>query len=188
LSFQDVGILGELIAAVATVATLVYLSIQVRHNSEALARSNDFAQAGSIHNLTVSFNELNWRLAGDGELAEVYTRALSGARLSPTETTRFVAFVNTYVATIENLVGQQSLALGYSELDSSSALELLAPVLRDLLHTEAGAEWWRETAPHLYIETFREQVDAAIAKAGLVPKEESATEDPATLPLEPEAS
>jgi hypothetical protein len=31
-------------------------------------------------------------------------------------------FVNTYVAAIEHLIGQQSAALGYSELDATSAL------------------------------------------------------------------
>jgi len=163
VSLQDIGSIGELVAAIATVATLVYLSIQVRHNSHALNRSNEFAQAGSIHDITLLFNELNWRLAGDGELADIYTRALAGEDLAPTEATRFVAFVNTYVATIENLVGQQALELGYSELDSSSALDLLAPVLRQLLETKDGARWWRETAPHLYIEEFRNQVDKAIS-------------------------
>ena len=37
----------------------------------------------------------------DGELADIHTRALAGEDLTPTESTRFVAFVNTYVATIE---------------------------------------------------------------------------------------
>lgn len=165
MSLQDVGSIGELIAAIATVATLVYLAIQVRHNSRAMDRSNEFAQANSIHQITMLFNELNWRLAGDAELADIHTRALAGEPLTPAEATRFTAFVNTYVATIENLVGQQSLALGYSELDSTAALDLLAPVLRELLETEAGAKWWREAAPHLYVEGFRTQLDAAMARA-----------------------
>ena len=164
MSLQDLGSIGELIAAIATVVTLVYLAIQIRHNSRALDRSNEFAQAGSIHDITLLFNELNWRLASDGELADIQTRALAGEDLTPTESTRFVAFVNTYVATIENLVGQQSLELGYSELDSSSALNLLAPVVRQLLETKDGAKWWRDTAPHLYIEEFRNQVDAALGR------------------------
>lgn len=162
MSFQDLGSIGELIAAIATVATLVYLTIQVRHNSLALDRSNEFAQASSIHNITILFNELNWRLANDGELADIYTRALAGQDLSDTEATRFVAFVNTYVATIENLVGQQSLALGYSELDSASALDLFGPIVSQLLGTKDGAKWWSEVAPHLYVEDFRRQVDAVV--------------------------
>jgi hypothetical protein len=163
VSLQDLGSIGEFVAAIATIATLVYLAIQIRHNARALDRSNEFAQARSIHDITILFNELNWRLANDGELADIHTRALSGEDLSAAEATRFVAFVNTYVATIENLVGQQSLDLGYSELDSASALDLLAPVLHQLLETKDGAKWWREVAPHLYIEEFRTQVDAAVA-------------------------
>jgi hypothetical protein len=162
VSLQDLGNVGEFVAAIATVATLVYLAIQIRHNARALDRSNEFAQASSIHDITILFNELNWRLASDGELADIHTRALAGQELSDAEATRFVAFVNTYIATIENLVGQQSLDLGYSELDSSSALDLLAPVMRQLLETKDGAKWWREVAPHLYVEEFRTQVDAAV--------------------------
>jgi hypothetical protein len=165
VSIQDLGSIGELIAAIATVATLVYLAIQVRHNSLALDRSNEFAQASSIHHITMMFNELNWRLASDAELADIHTRALAGEPLAPDEATRFTAFVNTYVATIENLVGQQSLALGYSELDSTAALDLLAPVLKELLETDAGAKWWSEAAPHLYVHEFRTQLDAAISRA-----------------------
>jgi hypothetical protein len=165
VSLQDLGSIGELVAAIATVATLVYLAIQVRHNSRALNRSNEFAQANSIHQITAMFNELNWRLAGDGELAEIHARALNGEPLNAAETTRFTAFVNTYVATIENLTGQQTLALGYSELDSASALDLLAPVVRELLETEAGARWWRDVAPHLYVEGFRAELDAAMARS-----------------------
>jgi len=165
VSIQDVGSIGELIAAIATVLTLVYLAIQVRHNSRALDRSNEFAQANSIHHLTVLFNELNWRLASDAELADIYTRALNGEQLSPTDATRFTAFVNTYIAAIENLVGQQSLDLGYSDLDSASALDLFAPVVRQLLETEAGARWWKEVAPNLYVEEFRAQVDKAMSQA-----------------------
>jgi hypothetical protein len=165
MTLQDLGSIGELIAAIATVVTLVYLAIQVRDNSRALSRSNEFAQAGSIHQVTQSFNELNWRLAGDGELADIYTRALAGEELAPAEATRFTAFVNTYIATIENLVAQQSLELGYSELDTTSALDLLAPIVRQLLGTEDGARWWSETAPHLYTREFRSQVDAAVASA-----------------------
>ena len=79
-----------------------------------------------------------------------------------------VGSIGELIATIENLVGQQSLDLGYSDLDSTSALDLLAPVVRELLETEAGGKWWREAAPHLYIDEFRAQVDEAIARTAVL--------------------
>ena len=75
-----------------------------------------------------------------------------------------VGSIGELIATTESLVGQQSLDLGYSDLDSRSALDLLAPVVRELLETDAGARWWKEAAPHLYIDEFRAQVDEAIAR------------------------
>ncbi len=36
MTIQDLGSLGELIAAVATVATLVYLALQIRQNTHTL--------------------------------------------------------------------------------------------------------------------------------------------------------
>ena len=43
MTIQDLGGIGELIAAVATIATLAYLAIQVRQNTRAL-RSSTFQQ------------------------------------------------------------------------------------------------------------------------------------------------
>ena len=164
MTLQDIGTIGELVAVAAALVTLIYVAIQVRDNARALDRSNEFAQASSIRDINVMFCEVNWRLAGDGELADIYTRALGGESLTPTETPRFVAFLNTYIATIENLIGQQSLDLGYSELDSDSAIDLMAPIVRDLLATEAGARWWQEDARHLYVDEFRRQIDTAVER------------------------
>ena len=36
MSIQDLGSIGELIAALATVATLAYLAVQIRQNTRAL--------------------------------------------------------------------------------------------------------------------------------------------------------
>ncbi|MDH3223816.1 MAG: hypothetical protein OEO23_08870 [Gemmatimonadota bacterium] len=45
MSVQDVGSIGELVAAIGTVAILIYLSIQVRHNSRA---SNEILDRGDV--------------------------------------------------------------------------------------------------------------------------------------------
>ena len=146
----------------AVIATLFYLAHQIKQNSAALDRSNAYAQANSIHQINAMFSGIDAQLAGNGELAEIYSRALAGETLSPAEETRFTAFVNMYVAAVENLAGQQSMQLGFDELDSESAVVLMAPQLRKLLGTEPGGRWWRESGPVLYVDEFRRQVNAAI--------------------------
>jgi hypothetical protein len=39
MTIQDLGSIGELVAAIATVATLVYLALQIRQNTESVKLS-----------------------------------------------------------------------------------------------------------------------------------------------------
>jgi hypothetical protein len=52
VTIQDLGSLGELIAAVATVATLVYLAVQIRQNTKSVRASSrlDVASGWRAHN------------------------------------------------------------------------------------------------------------------------------------------
>ena len=165
INWEAIGAVGEILGAGTVIATLFYLAHQIKQNNEALTRSNEFAQANSIHQINTAYSALYSHLASDNGLADIYTRALAGEQLTPTEETRFTSFVNMFIATLENLAAQQSLELGYSALDSDSAVVLMAPYLKKLLETEAGTRWWREVAPALYVEEFRIQVNKAIGES-----------------------
>ena len=69
MTIQDLGSIGELIAAVATLATLAYLAVQVR----SARNSMDFATA---QGLSEQFNHVNAQLAENPELADIYLRGL----------------------------------------------------------------------------------------------------------------
>jgi hypothetical protein len=165
INWEAIGAVGEILGALTVIATLFYLAHQIRQNNQALNRSNEFAQANSIHQINTAYSGVFSHLASDDGLADIYTRALAGEQLTPTEETRFTSFVNMFVATLENLSAQQSLELGYSGLDIDTAVNLMAPYLKKLLETQAGSRWWRKTGPALYVEDFRNQVNKAIAEA-----------------------
>ncbi len=52
MTVQDLGSIGELIAAIATVATLVYLAMQIRQNSTAVKSA---AAQSVLTNLNTAF-------------------------------------------------------------------------------------------------------------------------------------
>ena len=58
MSIQDLGSIGELIAAVATIATLAYLAIQMRQNTRALTSSTfqEISNDMSVSSQAVSTN------------------------------------------------------------------------------------------------------------------------------------
>ena len=70
MTIQDLGSLGELIAAIATVATLIYLATQLRQNSNQLKGDAIVA----INNTEEALVE---DLRDDEELARAFVNALS---------------------------------------------------------------------------------------------------------------
>jgi len=87
MNIQDLGALGELIAAVATVATLLYLAIQIQQNNRNLQEST----SASIHQGWASINS---RLSSDEQFADIFIRGREDLEaLNPVELERFRAFV-----------------------------------------------------------------------------------------------
>jgi len=72
MTIQDLGNIGELVAAIATVATLVYLAIQIRSNTIAV-RS---AAAQSVHEAFATWYRM---IAADGRMT---AGAMSAVALS----------------------------------------------------------------------------------------------------------
>ena len=70
MNWEALGAIGETVAAVAVVASLIYLAIQTRANSRAL-------KAQAIWNAETIFGELNFNQAADPQLAELVERAFA---------------------------------------------------------------------------------------------------------------
>ena len=85
MTIEDIGSLGELIGAIATVATLFYLAGQIRANTGAVKS----AAAQSVHENFATWYRM---LASDPELAQVLTDGLRDySTLSESGKARFVS-------------------------------------------------------------------------------------------------
>jgi hypothetical protein len=73
MSIQELGSLGELVAAIATVFTLVYLALQIRENTK-IVRSEASRSIRSDGAATFRM------IAGDAIVAELFNRGFTGAR------------------------------------------------------------------------------------------------------------
>ncbi|MFT4560578.1 MAG: hypothetical protein ACI9BW_000312 [Gammaproteobacteria bacterium] len=98
MNLQDVGSIGELVGAVATVGTLVYLAIQVRRNTQAL-------QASSVQNmLDGPRDRIVAPTIQNREVADIHARGLSSFEdLDETEQTRFTFLLIEHVVQFENV-------------------------------------------------------------------------------------
>lgn len=86
MSIQDLGSIGELIAAVATIATLFYLATQIRQSTRT-------EKAGQSQEFVRWRTQLLDPILNNSELAELWVKAERDYDgLSPAEKTRIFAF------------------------------------------------------------------------------------------------
>ncbi len=168
MNWEAIGAIGEIAGAFAVVATLFYLSRQIRQNARALSRSNDYAQASSIHETNALYVQVFSLLARDREMASIYHRALNGEPLDEVEAVRFAQFINAYFAWSEDLFSQFTAGLGFSEYTAQPGrthLEEDYAYWGRLLRTDVGIEWWKNDAPYLYSREFVKAINDVMNEA-----------------------
>ena len=86
MSIQEWAAFAEIVAAIAVVITLVYLSTQIRQSSHSIQNSTSWA-------ITQALFEINGRESSDGEFTELWLRGLKSYEdLNDVEQERFRAF------------------------------------------------------------------------------------------------
>jgi hypothetical protein len=163
VNWEAVGAIGEILGAAAVVATLYYVSRQIRQNSLSLDRANEYAQASSIHESNALYVQIFAPLVQDSEMASIYYRALAGETLDETEATRFSLFVKTYMVWAEDLYYQQETELGFAAVaDVVVLLDTIGPYINRLLSAHSGRTWWETDARHHLSPPFFEVIDRVV--------------------------
>jgi hypothetical protein len=95
MSLEDWAAVAEIVGAIAVVATLIYLAIQVKQNTGAIQSSN----AMVLHN---NISELARDVSSDRDLGDVIVRALEGTNeLSPADKLASYAWFFVFLKTGE---------------------------------------------------------------------------------------
>jgi hypothetical protein len=152
MTIQDVGSIGELIGAIATVATLVYLASQIRTNTSVVQS----AAAQSVHE---NFADWYRMLAADAELSQVITDGLREyASLSEGTKARFISTMMVFLSCCQD--AHLKFREGSLSQDLWSGWE---QVMMNLVHSPGGRGFWEERA-YLFGDVFRAHVEDDIMK------------------------
>jgi len=152
MTIQDLGSIGDLVAAIATIATLFYLAVQIRSNTSAV-RS---AAAQSVHEAFATWYRM---VAGDALLAQLVTNGLRDySSLSEGDRARFIATFMAFLSCSQDAFikwREGSLAP-----DLWRGWEL---VIMNLVHAPGGKAFWSERG-YLFGDKFRSHIDNDIMK------------------------
>ncbi len=150
MDIQELGSLGELIAAIATIATLLYLSIQIRANTKVThmeSRRTTQRQA----------NEYSALIANNAEAASLFRRGLGDIEsLDADERIRFIFLFGMLVSQTQSAF--EDAELGVLERD---LFEITAASAFNLLRTRGGRQWWQEYSHNLY-PAFQDRVERVL--------------------------
>ena len=151
MTIQDLGSIGELIAAVATILTLFYLALQIR-------ASTKVARLEAVRSTTASSQAHSIAIAQDPALAELFLKGLGRyPNLEPVDATRFTFLMSSIFG---------SLVAAYKEVDlglsSDTDVDYVAKTIHRLLRTPGGASWFEEYAEY-YPKHFIDLVSRTLA-------------------------
>ena len=151
MTIQDLGSLGELLAAAATLATLVYLAVQVRQNTQAL-RSSTFQEIASQMAQNVE------PLVYDQEVAALTVRGSAHLEeLDEVDRVRFYAILIMSFRRMEAVYIHSQLGSIAPDLTRGFELSMLTN-----LQSPGGAAWW-DSAKVTFSREFVDHVDAWLA-------------------------
>ena len=99
MDIQDLGSIGELIGGIAVVASVVYLTIQIRHGITGY-------QSNIILQTTHHFSNLQMETAKSDLMLEAWSKAERHEALTDLEQRRVISIISSYLIGFENMFSQ----------------------------------------------------------------------------------
>ena len=150
MTLQDLGNIGEFLAAVGVIISLVYLATQIRQNTRA-------ARASTNRAISEQRNEINLRFGLDPAAMDLLLRgALHHSDLEPNERLRHTLLMRAIIGFYEDTYVQFSEGMCDRE-----TWELAKSALRPILAAPGVAAWWEENR-ELVRSGFRSEIDELV--------------------------
>jgi hypothetical protein len=150
MTIENLGNVGEFVAAIATLITLAYLAVQIRQNTRAV-------RAVSHHSVTDSFNHINAIIGTDPAAARIFRLGLEGLEnLDEDEQFSFAFLMLSYLRVFETLFYQRDIGAAEEQLYESEHNSL-----RWVFGYRGARDWWRSNEISFSPE-FRAHIDQLI--------------------------
>ncbi len=152
MSLQQLSDLAQIIAAVGVVASLLFVGLQIRHNTAALQRNE--------HNSTMAqWTVIRQAIATNRDIAELMSTGLHGqSALDAADQLRLEQMLQEYAwASFHIWDRTQRGVFPKGTFEATAGVALY-----DLLRTPRGGAWWASAKNKGFIPAFVTDVDAVL--------------------------
>src|SRR5438552_5710983 len=153
MSLEQLSYLAQIIGSVGLILSLVFVGLQIKHNTAALQRNE--------HNSTMAqWTVLRQAIAQNREIAELMTAGLSGERaLDAADQLRLEQMLQEYAWASFHIWDRTQRGVFPKGTFEATAGAFLC----GLLTTPRGGTWWRNAKGSGFISAFVSDVDAVLA-------------------------
>jgi hypothetical protein len=146
MNWEAAGALGEIIGAVAVVATLAFLAVQIRQGHRVQREANVLARSAAIDRVHDQLQEFSRCLVADPELVRIWLAGCAAEQLEKIDQTRFNQLAN-YRLSIFTGWEQRALAV-----NMPGSAKLAVTQLADELRRNPGLRLcWERLRPGLLV-------------------------------------
>ncbi len=158
ISIQDLGAIGELIGGVAVIASVIYLSMQIRHGIDGY-KSNVILQ------VTNHFSNLQMETAKHDAVMLAIQQAEQGMPLDPLDQRRVTNVVSAYMIAFENMWSQT----GTGMMDQE-AYAARRKVMSTFMGYTGIWPWWQKFGRYQHHPGFVKDLEKAVVEYGIQPR------------------
>ena len=146
--------MSEVVGAIAVVASVIYLGVQIKDNTEA-------TKLAASRTLSESYNTFLDLLTASSDVSDIFLRGLRDYdSLEPVETIRFSALLGRVVRMYEQVFLHERTDQFDAELSSSMSF-----TLKEHLKYPGFQQWWR-IRQDWYHPDFQSYIDELISESG----------------------
>ena len=132
MNWDAISAIGEIIGAIAVVATLLYLSKEIRQNSRSV-------EISMLRDTTSQWNQWSEMIAVSPDLADIVVKGnLSYHSLSESEALRYGAYVQSFFDNAESY----RILISKHQVDND--LQVLESIVSRRLRNSGFSKWWSE--------------------------------------------
>ena len=130
MNWDAISAIGEIVGAVAVIATLLYLAKEIRQNSVSVAIS-------ALRDTTAQWNQWSEMIATSPDLADIVVKGNhSHQNLSDSESLRYGAYVQSFFDNVESY----RLLVNKHQVDND--LQVLESIVRRRIDNSGFSDWW----------------------------------------------
>lgn len=159
MTIQDWGALGEIIGAIAVVASLVYLAIQIRQNTNQISQSIETMRLAAFESNVEAGNRIRELMIVNPDLADLVARGSRDyQQLSGTDRIRYDLMMRNVFSGMQGAFVRH-LSLGSDPQGFAGSVRML-----DALLVRPGVRAWLETAEPDWRPEFSTLVEERLEK------------------------